>query len=265
MGYRKAIYPAVFSFLLTLAFFSCSIDEQKEVVLMKIRSLTPLENNESVAVILEQAQGQGFLTLVVDRTQALSIYMGQQRMEHERPLTHDLMASLLTSVDADIRRVVISDLNAHTYFAEIQLKSQKDELKIDARPSDAIALALRLNTPIFANQSLLEELPNVDDSENLISQVRINSWGFTVQEVSGALKNHFQGYTGVLVSKTQNDSPASMGGMLPGDLILSVDGEMVTSLRRFSEIMAGRQGVNQLEIEFLRDQNTQKALLTRSS
>ncbi|MCH8021234.1 bifunctional nuclease family protein, partial [candidate division KSB1 bacterium] len=81
-----------------------------------------------------------------------------------RPLTHDLIKSLLESVKAKISRVVVSDLRENTYYAVLSMKLNGQSTEIDARPSDAIALALRMHAPIFVSDEVMSKA-SVDDKE----------------------------------------------------------------------------------------------------
>ncbi len=116
-------------------------------------------------------RNQGFVALLMDDTfnKWLPIYIGSfeaqaiamelDDVEPPRPMTHDLMASVLGDLNAEIERVVVNDLRDGTFYANIilQPENSEQEIVIDARPSDSIALALRLGTDIFVNEEVMEE------------------------------------------------------------------------------------------------------------
>jgi len=121
-------------------------------------------------VILREAQRDRYLPIWIGSWEAQSIAMKLQGVEVERPLTHDLMASILEELGASVRRIVVSDLADETYRARIILTFGGDDYEIDARPSDAIALAVRVAAPIFATEAVLDRasvIPEADEEERL--------------------------------------------------------------------------------------------------
>jgi uncharacterized protein len=121
-------------------------------------------------VILREADRERYLPIWIGSWEAQSIAMKLQGIEAERPLTHDLLASILEELGASVRRIVVSDLADETYRARIVLASSGDDYEIDARPSDAIALAVRVSAPIFATEAVLDRasvIPEADEEERL--------------------------------------------------------------------------------------------------
>jgi uncharacterized protein len=121
-------------------------------------------------VILREADQERYLSIWIGSWEAQSIAMKLQGIEAERPLTHDLLVSILEELGASVRRIVVSDLADETYRARIILASSGDDYEIDARPSDAIALAIRVSAPIFATEEVLDRasvIPEADEEERL--------------------------------------------------------------------------------------------------
>jgi bifunctional DNase/RNase len=121
-------------------------------------------------VILREADRERYLPIWIGSWEAQSIAMKLQGIEAERPLTHDLLVSILEELGASVRRIVVSDLADETYRARIVLTSSGDDYEIDARPSDAIALAVRVSAPIFATEAVLDRasvIPEADEEERL--------------------------------------------------------------------------------------------------
>jgi bifunctional DNase/RNase len=122
-------------------------------------------------VILREKEGERILPIWIGQAEAESILLEMNHVKKERPLTHDLCKSLIVGLGGDLRRVNIVKVQKGTYFAEMQIARGETVVQIDARPSDSIAIALRVPAPIFADDSLLaqatEELQEseVDDSE----------------------------------------------------------------------------------------------------
>ena len=121
-------------------------------------------------VILREADEQRYLPIWIGSWEAQSIAMKLQGVEAERPLTHDLLSTMLTELGVSVRRIVVSDLADETYRARIVLVQGGADYEIDARPSDAIALAVRVTAPIFATEAVLDRagvMPEADEEEKL--------------------------------------------------------------------------------------------------
>jgi bifunctional DNase/RNase len=108
-------------------------------------------------VILRDDQGHRWLPIVVGSTEAQAIALQLEKITPPRPLTHDLMKNLLDSIEVRVSRVVVNDLRENTYYALIGLKMNGNHAEIDARPSDAIALALRTQAPIFVSEEVMKK------------------------------------------------------------------------------------------------------------
>ena len=112
-------------------------------------------------VILKEKEGDACLHIVIGPTEARAISLAHNGQKPARPLSYDLACSLLQESGARIQRVSITDLQDGIYYAEVQLKSADNTTTaLDSRPSDAIALALRANAPIFAAEAVLQEEAN---------------------------------------------------------------------------------------------------------
>ena len=107
-------------------------------------------------VILKDDIHNRWLPIVVGSTEAQAIALQLEKISPPRPLTHDLMKNLLESIDVSVNRIVVTDLRENTYYATISIKSNSQVQEIDARPSDAIALALRMQAPIFVEESVMK-------------------------------------------------------------------------------------------------------------
>ncbi len=108
-----------------------------------------------IVVFLRGKTNKKDLTMFIGPFEAQSISIPLQRLRPPRPLTHDLMLSLLTRLNTTLTRVVITELKDNAYLANIYLKGAGGEIAVDSRPSDAIALALRAHVPILADERVL--------------------------------------------------------------------------------------------------------------
>ena len=140
-------------------------------------------------VILREADRERYLPIWIGSWEAQSIAMKLQGIEAERPLTHDLLASIISDLGVSVRRIVVSDLADETYRARIVLASDGDDHEIDARPSDAIALAVRVAAPIFATEAVLDRasvIPEADEEERLsVFRDFVNSLGADMDRREG--------------------------------------------------------------------------------
>lgn len=108
-------------------------------------------------VILREKDGTRVLPIWIGAAEASSIAMELQGFKAQRPLTHDLMKQLIVGLGGELRRVVITAVKENTYFAELFIRREDHVFQVDARPSDSIALALRLHAQIFTSDELLEQ------------------------------------------------------------------------------------------------------------
>lgn len=136
------------------------------MVEVEVLSLAIDEKNQYPVVILQTLDGSRRLPIWIGPPEASAIAMEIAGKKFQRPLTHDLMVTILKGLQAKIRRVEICDLKQNTFYARITIEAQGQILSIDARPSDSIALALKTKTKIFAAEELLtDELDRLIQTE----------------------------------------------------------------------------------------------------
>ena len=108
-------------------------------------------------VLLKTAEGNKFLPIWIGHPEAAAILMKLQSQAPPRPMTHDLMSELLEQLEAQVVRITVTELRENTFYAQITVQQDGRENEIDSRPSDAIALAIRADAPIFAADRVIEE------------------------------------------------------------------------------------------------------------
>lgn len=116
-------------------------------------------------VILREKEGRRLLPIWIGKTEADAIIMELNDIARERPLTHDLCKSLILALGGALRRVTITRVVKSTYYAELEIEGAEGVVTIDARPSDSIAIALRLDAPIYAPDALLTVVDTADDDD----------------------------------------------------------------------------------------------------
>jgi bifunctional DNase/RNase len=127
------------------------------LIAVRVDRVTLDTTSNRFVVILKDDVHNRWLPIVVGSTEAQAIALQLERITPPRPLTHDLMKNLLDSIEVRVSRVVVNDLRENTYYALIGLKMNGSHLEIDARPSDAIALALRTSAPIFVSEEVMKK------------------------------------------------------------------------------------------------------------
>jgi hypothetical protein len=126
--------------------------------------LDPVSN--SPIVVLKDDEEKFFLPIWVGIFEANAIALQLENVATPRPMTHDLLRNMIGELEARVTRVVINDLRESTFFAQIRLVTGDRTLELDARPSDAIALALRTEAPIYVAQSVLDQAQTISPEDD---------------------------------------------------------------------------------------------------
>jgi bifunctional DNase/RNase len=108
-------------------------------------------------VLLKTADGNKFLPIWIGHPEAAAILMKLQSQAPPRPMTHDLLSDMLEQLEAQVVRITVTELRENTFYAQITVQQDGREIEVDSRPSDAIALAIRAEAPIFAAERVIEE------------------------------------------------------------------------------------------------------------
>lgn len=140
------------------------------IVAVRVERVTLDTSSNRFVVILKDDTYHRWLPIVVGPAEAQAIALQLEKVSPPRPMTHDLMKNLVDSFKADIARVVVNDLKENTYYATIDLKRNGAQLQVDARPSDAIALALRARAPIFVDEEVMRKAAIGEEMESIQPQ-----------------------------------------------------------------------------------------------
>ena len=127
-------------------------------------------------VILRDKDGQRVLPIWVGVFEANAIALQIENVTPQRPMTHDLLNNVIHDLKADIQKVVVSDLKENTFYALIYVSTGGEVTAIDARPSDAIALALRARAPIFVEDKVIDRAKTVDLAPERADSERLQKW-----------------------------------------------------------------------------------------
>ena len=256
MGQRYLVcYVAVLGLFLgqiSLAMAS-SPDDALE---MKVKGVAMDPYGNTPIVILEDAEGHQAFPIWIGLSEAQAISRNLEGITPSRPMTHMLLQNILHDLRVDITRILIHDLQRNTFYATIMLRHGAKTMTIDARPSDAIALALGVKAPIFVSKKVLGSVRTVTLAVPASPQSPLKKFGMHLQSLDANLAGAFHLSTtdGVLVASVEAGSQADKSGMRRGDVITNADGTPLKDAQMFVDMLSTKPGGHVLELQVLRDQ-----------
>ena len=143
---------------------------------MKIRGLMMDPVTNMPIVVLKDINGNAILPIWVGIYEANAIALEIEKVSTPRPMTHDLIKTLLLGLGTGMRKVVVSELKDDTFYAVIWLEKNGDLISVDSRPSDALALALRLDCPIYVDESVLKNSKMSSAAADKINNEELRRW-----------------------------------------------------------------------------------------
>jgi bifunctional DNase/RNase len=146
------------------------------MVKMEIKGLLMDPVSNMPVVVLRDSSNGVFLPIWVGIFEANAIALQMEKIATPRPMTHDLLKNLLSELDAKVERIVINDLRDNTFFARIHLLRGETRWDVDSRPSDAIALALRVDAEIFVEEEVLEKSKTLRPEGDETDPERLKKW-----------------------------------------------------------------------------------------
>jgi hypothetical protein len=146
------------------------------MIKMEIKGLLMDPVSNMPVVVLRDAANGVFLPIWVGIFEANAIALQMEKIATPRPMTHDLLKNLLSELDAKVERIVINDLRDNTFFARIHLLRGDTRWNVDSRPSDAIALALRVDAEIFVEEEVLEKSKTLKPDGEETDPERLKKW-----------------------------------------------------------------------------------------
>ncbi len=139
-------------------------------------------------VVLKGKETEDILPIWIGIFEANAIAMQLEEVERPRPLTHDLITSIIGSLSSSVKNIIIHSLKNNTYYAEITIEKNGEEIRIDSRPSDAINIALRFNAPIYVSEDVLsaagieeEERPQEEDLSEWLESIKPEDFKKTIE------------------------------------------------------------------------------------
>lgn len=143
---------------------------------MKIRGLMMDPVTNMPIVILKDSQGNSILPIWVGVYEANAIALEIEKIVTPRPMTHDLIKTLLTGLHTGVRKIVVNELKEDTFYAVIWLEREGKLISVDSRPSDALAIALRLDCPIYVDDSVLQNSKMANTIADRVNNEELRRW-----------------------------------------------------------------------------------------
>ncbi len=238
--------------------------QENSLVEMKVKRvmLDPTITTPTAVIILESATDKKLMPIWVGAEEATSIAIQLEKVEIPRPNTHDLIRNILQGLGATLNRITITDVRNNIYYATMTLKLKGQDFQIDSRPSDAIAVAVRMKAPIFVANEVLAKAKELPSSEKPgVGMKRI--MGIHLQDLTPELASLFdmRADSGVLVADVEPKSPASQAGIQRGDIIVKANDK---TIHKTGDLEATIQTVKkpaQIRLELIRKGKAAQALL----
>lgn len=154
---------------------------------MKVAGITLDPMTKMPIVILKDSSGENALPIWIGIAEASAIATQLEKIDLARPMTHDLLRNILNELNVRLEKVEVTDLRDNTYFAILHLKVDGETVPVDSRPSDAIALALRTESPIFVDEDVLNKSRQIDTSkaeEGMVTPEDRDKWTEILENLS---------------------------------------------------------------------------------
>jgi bifunctional DNase/RNase len=249
----KGLCFGTFLLACLISSFDLIASEPPSTVEMKVKTITLDPTSQTPVVLLEGLQDKALLPIWIGNAEAASIAMELEHVATPRPLTHDLMRNILKGLGATLNRITITEIRNSTYFANLTLQYKGQEFQIDSRPSDAIALALRMKAPIYASPQVLAKARKLPVPSKQSEELR-QTFGIHAQELTPELAGLFDMpvQRGVLIADVELASAAAQGGLQRGDLILKVNDRTIQTVAELESSLQASKKSRQAKIEVLR-------------
>ena len=206
-------------------------------------------------VLLREPQSGSLVPIWIGSAEAQAIALSLHGVVPPRPMTHDLMTSLISALNADVEEVVVTDLRNNTYFGLVRLRvnGEKKTRDVDSRPSDALALALRTGAPIRVSRKILASSPEFEFIAPEGPNQVVQALGMTVVMATPLLRKEFKlgDRNGVVVTTVAG--VAREKGLRRGDLIMQVNGKAIADPGAFLEAVRTTKPPAQVKITYWRD------------
>jgi bifunctional DNase/RNase len=229
----------------------------EDAVEVRVKGVTVDPYGNTPMVILEDAAGHQAFPIWIGVPEAQAIARVQENIPTPRPMTHALLKNILADLHVEVGRIVIHDIHGNTFYAMIALRQEAKTWTIDARPSDAIILALETKAPIFVTKKVLGAVRTVTLSTPPPTPHVVKKLGMHLQSLNATLAQAFQIPTseGVLVAFVEAGSQAEHYGVQRGDVITTLDNQQVKALPDLLEGLRQKTGRQECVLQVTRSQH----------
>lgn len=205
-----------------------TVPADKELVRVTVYQLVVDPASRQPVVTLADPGEKRALFIWIGLAEARAIYAELEGVVAQRPLTHDLLEKIILKTNGGIRQIVVTHTRDNIYYATIVLQREDNLIEIDARPSDAIVMALKFNAPVYVSRDLFEKMSLPLESRSDME----DTYGLSLQELSPDLAKYlsFESSRGVMVSGVRRGSQAALDGLMTGDIIAELEGLPVEDL-----------------------------------
>ncbi len=205
--------------------------ETKELLRVKVHRLVVDPATGQPVVFLIDPREERVLPIWIGPFEANAINAVLQGSKPPRPMTHDLLETVIRKSEGKVQRIIITHSQDGIYYATLVIEKEGSTLEMDARPSDSIVMALKFRAPIYVVQSLFQEMA-VSLADGLETEER---YGLSVQELTPLLAESFAygPRKGILVSDVRRGSPAEKDGLQRGDIVAEIGGQPIVDVRSF--------------------------------
>lgn len=241
MRTRNQIYITISLCLLiiTACNFPISGKNRDELIEVTVKGITIDVQSNSPMVILEDKKGNKMMPIWIGLNEARAIATELEGITLPRPMTHDLMKNVISGLNASLERVIVNDLKNSTFYALVVIRFKRKSYQFDARPSDAIALALRFSVPIYVEKSVFEKAQVFQIPSELSEGWQDVIMGFSAQDLNSEISEAMglKGVSGVIVSDVRAGSSSERDGLKRGDVIINADDKPIKSLKDLIEVI----------------------------
>jgi bifunctional DNase/RNase len=210
--------------------------DDKDLIKVDVYRLFVDPASEQPVVTLADPEKKRAFPIWIGLSEARAVQSELQGIEHFRPLTHDLLAGILTKIKCQVRRVLITHTRDNVFYATLVIEMDGNLIEFDARPSDSIVLALKFKAPIYIARSLFEKM-SIAVQEPLATE---EEYGLVLQELTAEMANYlsFESNRGVMIAGISKGSRAAKDGLETGDIIVEVGDQRIEDLATIQDALA---------------------------
>jgi bifunctional DNase/RNase len=249
----KVTRPLLFFLLCLLPVLRVHGAQEPTTFESRIKTLLVDPSTQTPVVVLETIADKKPLPIWIDVPEARAIALELEHVSLPRPLTHDLIRNILQSVGATVQRVTITELRNNTYFASLALLVRDKVVQVDSRPSDAIAVALRMKAPIFVSAQVLSKSKPVPAQAGRADQTQ-GKLGMQAQDLTPDLAKLLdsQQHKGVLVTDVSVGAAAMKAGLQRGDIIIKANDQTIASTSDLEGALQAAKTSPQIKLEVIK-------------